>query len=101
MKQGATFLLQWVFFFPSFTATSESLSEFLPQTEEQLTPRTTPLSKAHPPRETLPKLGSIDDFANSVWSRVREWRLILLWNTELAKINQNMLGDLEILCTND
>lgn len=29
-------------------ATSESLSEFLTQTEEQLTPRTTPLSEAHP-----------------------------------------------------
>lgn len=47
MNHGAMFLLQWVFF-PSFMATSESLSEFLTQTEEQLTPRTTPLSKAHP-----------------------------------------------------
>lgn len=40
------FLLQY--FFPSFMATSESLSEFLIQTEEQLTPCTIPLSKGHP-----------------------------------------------------
>lgn len=60
-------------------ATSESLREFLTQTEEQLTPHCIPpLSKAHPPRETLPKLGLMNDTANSVWSRVREWRLILL-----------------------
>lgn len=46
MKHGAMFLLQCVF--PSFMATSESLSEFLTQTEEQLMPRTAPLSEAHP-----------------------------------------------------
>lgn len=51
-------------------------------------------------RDIFQKLCFISIFANSIWSSVREWRLILLWNTELGKIYQCLVGDLETLSIN-
>lgn len=64
---------------------------------------TTPLSEAHAShqQETFFKsYALLVSLQTVIWSSVRERRLILLWNTELGKIYQCLVGDWETLSIN-